>query len=100
VRQPELTSLIGLRDVDGNPLHLVRVDRPSGTSGYMLRVGTGKVFLSVGDLASLNKVIRFELYSAHRIHLLSWAIQLLIVCALAWLAYGITGPLFVYPWSD
>jgi hypothetical protein len=100
VRQPELTSLIGLRDVDGNPLHLVRVDRPNGTIGYMLRVGTGKVFLSAGDLAGLNKVIRYELHSAHRIHLLSWAIQLLIVCALAWLAYGITGPLFVYPWSD
>ena len=98
--QPELTSLIGLRDVDGNPLHLVRVDRPSGTIGYMLRVGTGKVFLSAGDLARLNNVIRSELHTAHRIHLLSWAVQLLIVCALAWLAYGITGPLFVYPWSD
>ncbi|OBI39719.1 hypothetical protein [Mycobacterium colombiense] len=76
------------------------MNRPSGTIGYVLRVGTGKVFLSAGDLAWLNNVIRFELHSAHRIHLLKWAIQLLILCALAWLAYGITGPLFVYPWSD
>jgi len=66
----------------------------------MLRVGTGKVFLSAGDLAGLNKVIRYELYSAHRTHLLNWASQLLILCALAWLlASGVTGPLFVYPWS-
>ncbi|OBJ03280.1 hypothetical protein A5625_02385 [Mycobacterium sp. 1465703.0] len=66
----------------------------------MLRVGTGKVFLSAADLASLNKVIRFELHSAHRIHLVNWVVQLLILCALAWLlAHGITGPLFVYPWS-
>ncbi|WP_139334727.1 hypothetical protein [Mycobacterium colombiense] len=98
--QSELTSLIGLRDGDGNRIHLVRVDRPNGTSGYMLRVGTGKVFLSACDLARLNHVIRFELHSAHRIHLLIRAIQLLILCALAWLlAYGIPGPLFVYPWS-
>ncbi|OBJ18513.1 hypothetical protein A9W93_18990 [Mycobacterium colombiense] len=76
------------------------MDRPNGTSGYMLRVGTGKVFLSAGDLAKLNHVIRFELHSAQRIHLLIWAIQLLILCALAWLlAYRIPGPLFVYPWS-
>lgn len=98
--QSELTSLIGLRDGDGNQIHLVRVSRPNGTSGYMLRVGTGKVFLSAGDLARLNNVIRFELHSAQWIHLLIWAIQLLILCALAWLlAYGIPGPLFVYPWS-
>lgn len=96
----ELTSLIGLRDGDGNRIHLVRVDVPSETSGYMLRVGTGKVFLSAGDLARLNTVIRFELHSAHRTHLLIWAIQLLILCAVAWfLTSGITGPLFVYPWS-
>lgn len=100
MEQSELTSLIGLRDGDGNRIHLVRVNRPSGTGGYVLRVGTGKVFLSAGDLARLNHVIRFELHSAHRIHLLHWAIQLLILCALAWLlAYGPTGPLFVYPWS-
>lgn len=100
MEQSELTSLIGLRDGDGNRIHLVRVDRPSATSGYVLRVGTGKVFLTAGDLTRLNNVIRLELHSAHRIHLLHWAIQLLILCALAWLlAYGPTGPLFVYPWS-
>jgi hypothetical protein len=66
----------------------------------MLRVGTGKVFLSASDLARLNNVIRFELHSAHRIHLLNWGIQLLILCAVAWLlTYGICGPLYVYPWS-
>ncbi len=67
----------------------------------MLRVGSGKVFLSAGDLARLNNVIRFELLTAHRLHLLNWAIQILILCALAWLlAYGVTGPLFAYPWSN
>jgi hypothetical protein len=66
----------------------------------MLRVGAGKAFLSAGDLARLNHVIRFELHSAHRTQLLIWAIQLLILCALAWLlTSGIMGPLFVYPWS-
>jgi len=101
VRQTELTSLIGLQDDDGDRLHLVRLDRPNGTSGYVLRVGTGKVLLSAGDLARLNGVIRLELLSANRIRLLNWAIQLLILCALAWLlAYGVTGPLFAYPWSN
>jgi len=67
----------------------------------VLRVGTGKVLLSAGDLARLNGVIRLELLSANRIRLLNWAIQLLILCALAWLlAYGVTGPLFAYPWSN
>ena len=67
----------------------------------MLRVGTGKVLLSVGDLARLHSVIRLELLSAHRFHLVKWAIQLLILYALAWvLAYGVTGPLFVYPWAN
>ena len=44
MRQPELTSLIGLRDSEGDRLLLLRVDRPDGTRGYMLRVGTGRVF--------------------------------------------------------
>jgi hypothetical protein len=101
VRQPELTSLIGIRDDDGDQLHLVRLDRPNGTSGYMLRVGSGKVLLSAGDLARLNSAIRFELLSANRIPLVNWLIQLLILSALAWLlAYGVTGPLFCYPWSN
>jgi hypothetical protein len=101
VGQPELTSIIGLRDGDGDQLQLARVDRANGTSGYVLRVGTGKVLLSAGDLARLNSVIRLELLSAHRFHLVKWATQLLILWALAWLiTYGITGPLFVYPWSS
>ena len=101
MRQSQLTSLIGLRDRDGDRLHLVRLDRPNGTWDYVLRVGTGKVFLSAGDLARLGGVIRFELLSANRIRLVNWAIQLLILCALAWLlAYGLTGPLFAYPWSN
>ncbi|WIM86723.1 hypothetical protein PT015_17800 [Candidatus Mycobacterium wuenschmannii] len=101
MRQPELTSLIGLRDDDGDRLQLARVDQPTGTSGYVLRVGTGKVVLSAGDLARLGAAIRFELVSANRLRLVNWAIQLLILCALAWLlTYGVTGPLFAYPWSN
>ena len=50
MRQPVLTSLIGLRDRVGDRLILLRLDRPDGTRGYMLRVGTGSVFLSAGDL--------------------------------------------------
>ena len=49
MRQPELTSLIGLRDSDGDRLLLLRLDRPNGTRGYMLKVGTGSVFLTAGD---------------------------------------------------
>jgi hypothetical protein len=101
VREPELTSLIGLRDKDGDRLQLVRLDRPDETSGYMLRVGTGKVLLSAGDLARLSTVIRFELMSANCVRFLNVAIQLIILCALAWLlTYGVTGPLFAYPWSS
>lgn len=101
MRQTELTSLIGLRDRDGDRLHLVRLDRPNGTSDYVLRVGTGKVLLSAGDLARLNGVIRFELLSANPIRFVKWALQILILCALAWLlTYGVTGPLFAYPWSN
>jgi hypothetical protein len=101
VGEPELTSLIGLRDSDGDRLQLVRMGEGSGTSGYMLRVGTGKVLLSAGDLARLGGVIRLELLSANRVRILNVAIQLLILCALAWLlTYGVTGPLFAYPWSN
>jgi hypothetical protein len=66
VRQSELTSLIGLRDSDGDRLLLLRVDRPNGTRGYMLKVGTGSVFLTAGDLEGLSTVIRFELLSANQ----------------------------------
>lgn len=101
MRQPELTSLVGLRDGDGDRLLLLRVDRPNGTSGYMLRVGMGKVFLTAGDLARLSTAIRFELVSANRIRFFNWVFQLLILSALAWLlASAVTGPLFAYPWSN
>jgi hypothetical protein len=77
------------------------MDRPNGKSGYLLRVGAGKVFLTAGDLARLGAAIRFELVSANRIRLLNVVIQLLILCALAWLLeFAVTGPLFAYPWSN
>ena len=101
MRQPELTSLIGLRDSDGDRLLLTRLDRPNGTRGYMLRVGTGSVFLTAGDLKGLSTVIRFELISANRFRFFARAIWLLILCALMrLLTYGVTGPLFAYPWSN
>jgi hypothetical protein len=100
VRHPELTSLIGLRDSDGDRLVLVRLERSSGTRGYMLRVGTGKVFLTAADLARLSSVIRFELVSS-QLRILAQAIWLLILCALAWLLSStVIGPLFAYPWSN
>lgn len=100
MRQPELTSLIGLRDSDGERLLLVRLDRPNGTRGYLLRVGTGSVFLTAGDLHGLSTVIRFELASADQFRFFARAIWLLMLCALvALLASAVTGPLFAYPWS-
>ncbi len=101
MRQPELTSLIGLRDSEGDRLLLLRVDRPNGTRGYMLRVGTGKVFLTARDLEGLSTVIRYELVSANQFRLFARAIWLLIMCVLVWLLmYATTGPLFAYPWSN
>jgi hypothetical protein len=101
VRQPELTSLIGLRDSDGDRLLLLRVDRPNGTRGYMLRVGVGSVFLTARDLDRLSTVIRFELASVNEFRNLARAIWLLILCALVWLlTSAVTGPLFAYPWSN
>ena len=101
MRQPELTSLIGLRDRVGDRLILLRLNRADGTRGYMLRVGTGKVFLTAGDLARLSTVIRFELVSANQIRVFGRAIWLLILCALVWLlTSAVTGPLFAYPWSN
>lgn len=101
MRQPELTSLIGVRDSAGDRLILVRVERPNGTRGYMLRVGTGKVLLTAGDLARLSTVIRFELLSANQIRFFAQAIWVLILCALVWLlASAVPGPLFAYPWSN
>ena len=101
MRQPELTSLIGLRDSGGDRLLLLRLERPNGTRDYMLRVGTGSVLLTAGDLDGLSTVIRSELASANPFRLFARAIWLLIVCALmALLSSAITGPLFAYPWSD
>jgi hypothetical protein len=101
VRQPELTSLIGLRDRVGDRLLLLRLNRADGTRGYILRVGTGSLFLSAGDLDRLSAVIRFELASANRFRFVAQAMWLLIVCALVWLlASAVTGPLFAYPWSN
>ena len=101
MRQPELTSLIGLRDSDGARLLLLRLDRPDGTRGYMLRVGTGSLLLTAGDLDRLSTVIRFELASANQFRYVARTIWLLILCALlALLTYAVTGPLFAYPWSN
>ena len=101
MRRPELTSLIGMRDSDGDRLLLIRLDRPSGTQGYMLRVGTGKVFLTAADLARLSSVIRFELASAKQFRFFAQAVWLLILCALVWLlSSAVIGPLFAYPWSN
>lgn len=101
MRQPELTSLVGLRDSDGDRLLLLRLDRHNGTRRYMLRVGTGSVFLTAADLNQLSTVIRFELGSANQFRFFARAIGLLILCALVWLlASAVTGPLFAYPWSN
>lgn len=101
MRQPELTSLVGLRDHDGDRLLLLRLDRPDGTRGYLLRVGTGSVFLNAGDLNRLSTAIRFELASANLFRFFARAIWLLILCALVWLlTSAATGPLFAYPWSN
>ena len=101
MRQAELTSLIGLRDGDGDRLLLLRLDRPDGRHGYLLKVGTGRVFLTAGDLERLSTVIRVELVSANAFRFFVQAIGLLIVCALVWLlTSAAAGPLFAYPWSN
>jgi hypothetical protein len=107
VKQPELTSLIGLRDSDGDQLHLVRLDRANGRRAYLMAIGRERVSLTVGDLQRLSTVIRRELPADDgddpRIGEFSYfarAIWLLILCTLAWLlTYALTGPLWVYPWS-
>jgi hypothetical protein len=67
----------------------------------MLKVGTGSVFLTDGDLDELSTVIRFELAAANQFRLFARAIWLLILCTLmALLASAVTGPLFAYPWSN
>jgi thiosulfate reductase cytochrome b subunit len=77
------------------------MDRADGTRGYLLRVGTGSVFLSAGDLDRLSTVIRCELASANQFRFFARAMWLLILCALVWLlTSAVTGPLFAYPWSN
>ncbi|WP_156772258.1 hypothetical protein [Mycobacterium sp. 1245805.9] len=106
MRQPELTSLIGLRDSDGDQLHLVRLDRANGSRRYLMAIGQERVFLTPGDLDRLSTVIRGEvggrnddLKAAFR--LLAHAIWLMIIVAvLSLLASALTGPLFAYPWSN
>jgi hypothetical protein len=106
VRQPQLTSLIGLRDSDGDQLHLVRLDRADGSRRYLMAIGQERVFLTPGDLDRLSTVIRCEvggrnddLKAAFRF--LAHAIWLVIFCAvLSLLASALTGPLFAYPWSN
>jgi len=67
----------------------------------MLKVGTGSVFLTAGDLEGLSTVIRVELVSANQFRSFAQAIWLLILCALlCLLTSAVTGPLFAYPWSN
>jgi hypothetical protein len=101
VRQLELTSLVGLRDGNGDRLILLRADRSDGTRRYILRVGTGSVFLTAGDLRRLSSVIGFELFSMSPFRFFARAIWLLILCAAVWfLTSAVVGPLFAYPWSN
>jgi hypothetical protein len=107
VKQPELTSLIGLRDSDGDQLHLVRLDRANGSRAYLMAIGRERVFLTAGDLDRLSTVIRYELSVGDgnvdlmaKFRFFAQAIWLLIFSALlSLLAFALTGPLFAYPWS-
>jgi hypothetical protein len=106
VKQPELTSLLGLRDSDGDQVHLVRLDRANGSRTYLMAIGQERVFLTADDLDRLSSVIRHEvadgdndLMAAFRF--LAHAVWLLIFCVvLSFLASAVTGPLFAYPWSN
>jgi hypothetical protein len=108
VKQPELTSLIGLRDSDGDQLHLVRLDRANGSRAYLMAIGRERVFLTAGDLDRLSTVIRCELSVGAgdddlmaKFRFFARAIWLLIFCALLSLfTFALTGPLFAYPWSN
>ena len=106
MKQPELTSLIGLRDTDGDQVHLVRLDRSNGSRAYLMAIGRERVFLTAGDLDRLNTVIRCELSVGNGDDLMAGlrffarAIWLLILCALlSLITFALTGPLFAYPWS-
>lgn len=106
MKQPELTSLIGLRDSDGDQLHLVRLDRPNGSRAYLMAIGQERVCLNACDLDRLSTVIRCEVGDGND-HLMAefrrffaGAIGLLILCALMWLVAFEVTPLWVYPWTD
>lgn len=106
MKQPELTSLIGLRDSDGDQLHLVRLDRTDGSRAYLMAIGQERVLLTTGDLDRLSTIIGYEVgdgrddRAAQLKRFFAGAIGLLILCALAWLiTYEVT-PLWVYPWTD
>ena len=106
MRQPELTSLVGLRASDGDQLHLVRLDRANGSRRYLMAIGQERVFLTPGDLNRLSTVIRYEVGGGNddlkaAFRFLAHAIWFLIFCAaLSLLASALTGPLFAYPWSN
>ena len=101
MRHDELTSLLGLRDSDGDRLHLVRSERPDGTRGYILRIGTGRIFLTPRELTKLRDVIRAEVPTGHWVRVLARTVWLLSFLALvALLASSVSGPLFAYPWSN
>ena len=106
MKQPELTSLIGLRDSDGDQLHLVRLDRANGSRAYLMAIGGESVLLNAGDLDRLSTVIRCEVgdgnddLTAQFRRFFTGAIWLLMLCALLWLFTFAVTPLFVYPWSN
>ena len=106
MKQPELTSLIGLRDSDGDQLHLVRLDRANGSRKYLMAIGQERVVLTADDLDRLSSVIRYEVAAGDNnlmaaFRFLAHAIWLLIFCVvLSFLASALTGPLFAYPWSN
>jgi hypothetical protein len=106
VKQPELTSLIGLRDSDGDQLHLVRLDRANGCRTYLMAIGRERVSLTACDLDRLSTVIRYELgdgnddWTAKFRRFIAGAIWLVILCAVLWLLTFTVTPLWAYPWSD
>ena len=106
MKQPELTSLIGLRDSDGDQLHLVRLDRANGSRAYLMAIGRETVSLTAGDLDRLSTVIGYEVgdenddLMAEVKRFVGGAILLLMLCAMLWLLTFALTPLWVYPWSD
>ena len=106
MKQPELTSLIGLRDTDGDQLHLVRLDQANGSRAYLMAIGQERVLLTAGDLDRLSTVIRSEVgdgndnLMAELRRFFAQAIWLLILCALLWLLTFKVTALWVYPWSN